>query len=333
MDIHLQRFTLDHTTLTLVDGSPKEVIDHVRNVLPNKFNLVASGARVDGERAMALYTEGKGFDGNPDKDRHTALSSALLGGILNGYDQTEWTFFSALSALKDKIDLAIGGALLGTVQAVQQFAKDLASAVFAKGGNVSGSTSRTNTLLLLAPDGERCAMAWNYETGKDHILGQPFGGALTRYSVAGSSLIAAKAGTGEIATMSFEAVKASLQSAQGRIVWNEQAIEGAQIDDLTLGEGDGRGGYTLIMSGTFQGEPGLEVITLKADGGSLKVLATRPTIRIDEQIAKLGSPVRFDRGAVTFVSHNGGSNVVSRVPVSALPRRAQSVFTDALAAA
>lgn len=329
---HIQRFTLDNTTLILVDGPPQGVIDHVREI-PNKLNLVAIGTRVDGDQAMALYLDGKGFDGNPDRDRWTALSGDLLKAILGGYDKDEWTFFSAISALKGKIDLAIGGTLLGTAEAVQQFAKALASVVFAKGNHVSGSTSGTRTLLLLAPDSERYAMVWNYETEEAHVLEQPFGGALTRYSVAGSSLIAAKARTGEIATMSIEQVQAQFNGTHGRIVWQEQTIEGAQIEDFTLGEADGRDGYTLIASGTFQGDPGLEALTILVDGGRLKVLATQPTIKIDEETARLGSPVRFDQRAVTFVNRNGGPNSVSRVPINVLPGRAKRAFTDALAAA
>ncbi|MFA4845173.1 MAG: hypothetical protein WC654_01285 [Patescibacteria group bacterium] len=333
LSIRSQRFRLGAITLLLATGSAADVTDYIRDSVANKLNLVSAGVRQDGERAMALYI---GADDDADEAKEIAISSDLVKAILNGYDPDKWTFLSLLHASTDnKIDIAIGGVSLGHENAVKDFTKDLGKAVFVKGGYVAGSSASVKTLLLLAPDTERYVMAFDYKTYVDTTLAQPYGKDITRYTMAGDALIAAKAGSGDIATMSFAQIKAKLDGKDKDAktdAWDKTSLGQVKIDDLSLPSGNGAKGWTIIVSGKFGDMQALQALNVIADGGSLKIIRHSP-IRLDDDTASYGSPVRYDETSVTFVNRNGGAKAITRVPLSALPSKVKDAFTQQTASA
>ncbi|MBI4437387.1 hypothetical protein HY631_00330 [Candidatus Uhrbacteria bacterium] len=318
LSIHIQRFRLGTMTLLLATGSASDIASHVRDEIVNKVNLVSGGVRQDGARAMVLYVEDTG---DTDKAKATAISSDLVKAILNGYNQDTWTFFSAFVSLKDGIQAAIGSSSIKDQDAVQSFAKDFGRAIFQDDGLMDG----TKTLFLFAPDSDRYVMAFK-GNGKT-ILAQPYGPNLTRYTFAGANLVAARALTGDIATMSFKKIEAKLEDKKGEGTdWDKTSLGSVQIDDLSLGNLIGKSAWTIVVSGKFGNMQALQTLTVTKDGDSLQI-TRHPPIGVDDMVASYGSPIRSDGTSVTFVNRNGGANSVTRVPLSSLPSKVKSAFT------
>lgn len=325
--LHTLTFALGSLTLVLATGSSEDVLDYVEDEVPNKRTLVTSGIRKDAKQAMVLHIDA-GFDGDMGEAKRS-IPAILVKSILNGYNRQDWNFFNLFAYTGKKIDVAVGSPLMAKIRAVQAYAQDFARRVFTKDGAIAGSEDNTRTLMLIGPDDQRYVYAWNYKSGNDVLLAQPFESEMTRYTAVGNVLVALQSGTSIISTVSGPAIANAINGEE--INWQQNiALDDAEIDDLSVGHRNADGNYTVIATGIFNGQASIQVLTvLKDDDDNVQILASGSPVDLDEQTARFGAVVRFDQQATIFVNHNGGQDTVTRVRTADLPAPVQQTLQAA----
>ncbi|PJA45051.1 hypothetical protein CO174_05195 [Candidatus Uhrbacteria bacterium CG_4_9_14_3_um_filter_50_9] len=316
---HIQRFAIGPFALLLVSGTPEQVLDHVEKEVADKRTLVSAAVRKDDKKAMVMYTS-EAID-------NEAIPAQLMKSILGGYERQDWNFFNLIGYVGSKLDVAVGSKLLAAYKPVQKFAGRLAKQIFTKDGYLAGSPDNTRVLMLIGPDGDRIAYAWNYETADNVVIDQPFD-LMTRYSVVGKNLVALLEGTNQIATLPRKSI-GKLLNGEDSSWQNHELTDGFEIDDLSIGTDNGDNVYTLVATGKLDGKKVVQAITAIYADGEMELMTAGELTELEDSCADYGSVVRSDDQSTTFVNYNGGKDAVTFVPTHLLPQKVQQTLRAA----
>lgn len=325
--VHVTPLQFEKFGIKIVTGKPSKVLAYIDEQITNARSIVSAAVRKDDRDSMVVYIDG--FEGSVT-EAIAAIPANVLKSILAGYNTDDWGFLNLVSSLGSKLDVVVGSKLMETYKSVQRFAGRFASKIFTKGSYLAGSPDQSYTLMLIGPDGERTAYAWNWSDAKNQnvVLAQPFDTELTRYTVAGKNLVAVLEGTGQIATMTRKDVGNLINGNAASWQRHDLGVD-VQIDDLSIGIETGNDLYTLVATGTFEGKKSIQVLHAAYSDGEIEIANPGSPVELDTDTAQLGSVVRIDQDAATFVNYNGGDNTVTRVPTNLLPQQVQETFRAA----